>query len=74
MLAKVFGSDVTLELEMSPKQQGVKNCGVIAIAISISLAAHGQFPISPVCFDQSVMRDHLIQCYEHKYLTPFPTL
>ena len=73
LLAKVFESDVALELAMSPKQQGVKDCGVFAIAISTSLA-HGQFPISSVCFDQSAMRDHLVLCYERQNLTFFPTL
>ena len=72
MLTKVFGSDVTLEVEITPKQQGVRDCGVFAIAICTCIA-HGQHP-SSAHFSQSSMRDHLIQCYKDQYFTPFPTL
>ena len=71
LLTKVFGC-VNHIVEKSPRQYGVKDCGIFAIATSTCIA-HGQSP-SFICYDQSLMRDHLMQCYKVQCLTPFPTL
>jgi hypothetical protein len=73
LLLKLFGTDVNIQMQNAPKQQGIKDCGVFAIAIC-TLLAYGNFPIgSHITFNQSVMRDHLLMCYENLYLTPFPS-
>jgi hypothetical protein len=55
LLLKLFGTDVNIQMQNAPKQQGIKDCGVFATAIC-TLFAHGNFPIgSHVTFNQSVM-------------------
>lgn len=71
LLTKLFGC-VNHIVEKSPRQQGVKDCGVFAIA-TCTCIAHGQSP-NFIRYNQGLMRDHLIQCYKNKCLTPFPTL
>ena len=55
--------------EMS-KQEGVKDCGVFAIAAATALA----FGSDPVNIRQSYMREHLLNCFEKGTMSPFPTL
>lgn len=47
------------------KQQGVNDCGLFTIAVATSLA----FGKEPVQFQQSVMRDHLLNCFESGHVT-----
>ena len=51
-----------------PKQAGTTDCGVFAIATATSLL-HG---MNPSEYTQSLIRSHLIQCFETLDLTPFP--
>ena len=71
-LSQLIGANVEIKLENAPKQRGIKDCGVFAIAICTSLA-YGNF-LCHITFNQSIMRDHLIQCYENLPLTPFPSV
>ena len=52
------------------KQTGVNDCGVFAIAYAVNIL-NGIEP-DGVVFDQSKMREHLIQCFEKQDLQPFP--
>ena len=71
LLRQLFGADVEITLENAPRQQGLKDCGVFAIAVCTTFA-YGEF-LSDKTFNHS-MRDHLILCYENLCLTPFPCL
>ena len=50
------------------KQQGDIDCGVFSIAIAASLL-HG---LTPMQYNQSLLRHHLIKCLEGKAIQPFP--
>ena len=58
LLLKLFGADMEIEMQNTPKQQGIKDCGVFAIAICTFLAYYGNLP-SHITFNQCVMRAHL---------------
>ena len=65
-----------LEFEVvpnAPKQKGNKVYGVIAIAVSISLASHyvHKVPLK-LSFNQNVIRDHLIYCFSRRSMKLFP--
>ena len=51
-------------------QQGVKDCGVFAIAFAYH-AARGD-NLSNIKFQQEKMRQHLVHCFKKKRLEPFP--
>ena len=51
-------------------QEGSTCCGVFAIAYAFELAL-GNDP-SLFVFDQSKMREHLLACFENRYVSPFP--
>ena len=67
-----FQSDVIPEIRMMQcrKQEGVKDCGVYAIAFSVALAL-GVNP-SRQNFKQESMRAHLVQCFRKEHFTLFP--
>ena len=50
------------------KQKGDVDCGIFSTAIATSLL-HG---LSPGPYKQSLLRPHLISCFENKEMTPFP--
>ena len=52
------------------KQPGDSECGLFAIASSIALLS-GKTP-SKLCYNVSVMRAHLLKCFEERKMTPFP--
>ena len=54
----------------SPKAM-CKDCGVFAIAFALQ-AALGQC-VGDIAFDQSKMKNHLLECFKARKLTPFPT-
>ena len=58
----MFGEQVKIVVGTSPRQEGVHDCGVHAIAVSTALAC-GILPES-IKFDQPLMRHHLIKCFE----------
>ena len=68
LLSSLYGSSP--KIEKGPKQVGVKDCGVYAIATATLLASGGN-PES-VTIDQPAMRGHLLKCFENFQLTPFP--
>ena len=68
LLSSLYGSVV--KIEDGPKQLGVKDCGVYAIATA-TLLASGENPGS-VTYNQQAMREHLLKCFETFQLTPFP--
>ena len=58
----------SINLVESQKQEGVVDCGLLAIATATSLA-HGA---NPGAYIQSEMRQHLVNCLESGLLTMFP--
>ncbi len=70
LITQLFGSNVNIILKQGPKQKGIRDCGVYAIATCVSQA----FCHQPSQFDQLKMRRHLVHCFEHKYFTTFPTV
>lgn len=54
-----------------PKQIGVKDCAVYAIAITTYLLHESSVPVK---LNQAIMRQHLLSCFENFKLTPFPII
>ncbi len=52
------------------QQRGTADCGMFAVAFAISLCT-GSDPVT-LTFEQMKMRDHLLQCFEKRKITPFP--
>ena len=67
--ARLFHGDVAKVVEMQ-KQDGGKDCGLFAIAISTAIA-YGVDPIS-LHFNQAAMRNHLVHCFKDQVMTLFP--
>lgn len=63
LVMKIFEEGREVRMENGPRQEGIKDCGIFAIAICTSLA-YSQLP-SSIAFKQSVMRSHLVHCYEN---------
>jgi len=59
---------VEVQVGEGPKQDGIADCGLFAIATCVSLSSCG---ILPKQFDQSKMREHLVECFENLNLIPF---
>ena len=70
LLQHIFGKSSQLQMSITPRQEGYKDCGIFAIVIATSLACFGSLPPSP--FIQSCMREHLLTCFENFNLSPFP--
>ncbi len=68
LISNLYGSNVVM-VEEGPKQIGVKDCGLFAIATAI-LLANGGNP-KTCAFNQRAMRGHLIECFELE-LSLFP--
>ena len=60
-----------IKLQKVQKQQGSDDCGLFAIAFAVSLAR--KTDPSQVCFMQSQMRSHLINCFQEGRFISFPT-
>ena len=69
ILKQMFGVKVQVEVGEGPKQHGIVDCGLFAIATCVSLASSD---ILLKKFDQSKMREHLVECLENLNLIPFP--
>jgi len=52
------------------KQSGVHDCGLFAVAIAASICCGQDYAI--MTFDQSLMRLHLVQCFDKKMITSMP--
>ena len=70
VILKHFGAGIKVMVEEGPKQVGVKDCGVFAIATA-TLLANGGDP-SSVIYKQQCMREHLLNCFEDSHLVSFP--
>ena len=57
-------------LMKTQRQEGSNDCGLFAIANAIEIAGVND-PVD-VVFEQAVMRNHLISCFESENLEPFP--
>ena len=68
LIHHLYGSEIKVVLEESPKQVGLKDCGLFAIATATQLA-NGCIP---KMFDQNAMRGHLLTCFEKLQIRPFP--
>ena len=66
------GRQITIVMKKFKRQDGSANCGLFAIAM-MTLLAHKEDP-SAVTYDQSKMRQHLLECFSTKLVTPFPKL
>lgn len=68
LVLRVFHGSTMVKLEQGPKQVGFVDCGLFAIATATSLVTG----IHANSYNQSLMREHLIQCFESMHLLPFP--
>ena len=72
LITKMFG---ILQVEVFrdiQKQKGGKDCGVFAIAICTALAYHyGVYLPLNLTFNQTKMRENLMQCFVNKHITMF---
>ena len=67
----MFGMSQVEVVQGVQKQKDVKDCDVFAIAICTALAYHyADLPLN-LMFNQSKMREHLLQCFVSKYMTVF---
>ena len=72
LITKMFGiSQIEVVCDIQ-EQKGGKDCGVFAIAISTALAYHygAHLPLN-LTFNQTKMREHLMQCFVNKHMTVF---
>ena len=60
----------TLTMGHYQKQKGGKDCGLFSIAFATAMA-FGLYP-SKLKFDQSMMRQHLVDCFNKERMIPFP--
>lgn len=67
LIMKLFGYGMKLTLMECQQQNGCKDCGVFAIACCTAIAFK-----SPMQFNQSAMRRHLLKCFNDLLITPFP--
>ena len=68
-IQRLFGPAVVPEIVQVHKQQGLKDCGLFAIAFSTAICFKQDLSIP---FNQGLMRQHLIQCFEKCVCLPFP--
>ena len=70
-IKELFGAYITVKIAAgSPKQEGFVDCGLFAIATSVSLAYGKQ----PPKYLQNFMRTHLINCIENCMFVEFPSV
>jgi hypothetical protein len=70
LLKQLFGVHIKVKMMKCPQQSGSRDCGLFAIANCTALA-YGSHP-SIATFNQGAMRQHLLNCFESFYFTPFP--
>ena len=63
-------STITLQYSDVSMQSGLNDCGLYAIGYLVALA--NELDPSSLCFDQKLMRHHLLHCFEKGTITPFP--
>ena len=70
-LIALYGS-ATVKIPWLVKQKGDKDCGCFAVAYAVSIL-YGDDPVNCV-YDQSSMRQHMTECFNINYYTPFPSM
>ena len=68
LLNSMFEGNLTVTIAPLQKQQGGSDCGVFSVAVATSLL-HGH---TPGPYKQSLLRPHLISCFENNLMLPFP--
>ena len=69
LVENIFNLKINLSIhDKMPKQAGIADCGVFAIATATSLL----YGIKPNKYTQSLLRSHLIKCFENFNFVPFP--
>ena len=68
ILKQLFGPKVQVVVNNDRKQVGTEDCGLFALANSVCLAEGGL----PGNYDQSKMREHLVDCINNTSFTLFP--
>ena len=63
-------SGIKINMRSLQKQDGYADCGVFAVAVLTSLA-YKEEP-SSILYDQTKLREHLVQCFTAKLITLFP--
>ena len=66
----LYGQGSRFHVANISKQNGIKDCGLYAIAIAVLLI--NKVDPHKVRFVQEKMRDHLITCFEAQYISFFP--
>lgn len=64
-------SDLLVTSAPVQQQRGSCDCGVFTIANAFHIASGNDLEYTT--FDQTKMRSHLIQCFEERLLSPFPS-
>ena len=64
------GDEITVDVCNVVKQAGASDCGFFALAYATAVC-HGLDPTA-LCFDQRKLRQHVVDCIENKFVTPFP--
>ena len=64
------GTNISFQQIKCIQQNGVRDCGVFAIAYATDIL-NGNKP-HEITYDQKKMREHLINCFKHEKMTPFP--
>ena len=73
-IQEVFNtSSIKCVLPQVQKQQGAVDCGLYAMGFATYLA-HGKNPraLTTLQFQQSKLRDHILVCFEQKFMKEFP--
>ena len=71
MVQKLFACgnvNPSIKMMHCPKQKGVKDCGVYAIATATALA----FGFKSAVLREDKMRSHLVDCFNRQHMSPFP--
>ena len=69
-IERVFGSSVIYKLPNIQKQEGIKDCGLFAIAIATDIAFGNTSSVFQ--FQQSKLRPHMKECFEKQCISRFP--
>uniref|UniRef100_A0A1X7SY09 Ubiquitin-like protease family profile domain-containing protein n=1 Tax=Amphimedon queenslandica TaxID=400682 RepID=A0A1X7SY09_AMPQE len=74
LIKRLFNQDgLSIILPSVQKQNGVKDCGLFAIANATALLLTSD-PSTTHLFNQAKLRDHLVHCLEANMFTHFPVV
>ena len=69
IISDLFGTAVMPEIVKVHKQQGVKDCGLFAVAFTTAICFKQELAVP---FNQEIMHEHMVQCFEKGVCLPFP--